>query len=45
MPTKMANTVFIANYRITPKKSVSKESVIRNYVRTDKAVPIGPECT
>ncbi len=42
MPTEMANIVFTANYRITPRKSVSKESVIRNHVKTDKAVPIGP---
>ncbi len=44
MPTETANTASIANYRITPKKSVSNESVIRNRVKTDKAVPTGLEC-
>ncbi len=35
MPTEMANTAFIANCRITPKKSVSYESVKRNRVKTE----------
>jgi hypothetical protein len=45
MPTEMANTASTANYKITPKKNVSNESVKRNRVKTDKAVPTGLECT
>jgi hypothetical protein len=44
MPTETANTVSIASYKITPKRSVSNESVIRNHVKIDKAVLIDPEC-
>jgi hypothetical protein len=45
MPTKTANTVSIANYKITPKRNASNKSVKRNRVKTDKAVPTGLECT
>ena len=43
MPTKTASTVSTANYRTIPKKSASNESETRNCVKTDRAVPIGPE--
>jgi len=45
MPTGMGNTASTANYRITPRMNVSKESERRNHAEIDKAEPIGLECT
>ncbi len=44
MPTETASIASTASYRNTHKKSVSNESETRNCVKTDRAVPIGPEC-
>jgi len=44
MPTETANTVSIANYKTTPRRNVSNESLIKSRVKIDKAVLIGPEC-
>ncbi len=43
-PTRMENISSIANYRITHKKIVLKESDTKSHVKTNRVVHIGPEC-
>ncbi len=44
MPTEMGYTVSTASCRITCKKIVSKESETKSCAKTNRVMPIGPEC-
>jgi hypothetical protein len=44
MPTGTENIASIANYRITHKKIVLKESETKSHVKTNRVVHIGPKC-
>jgi hypothetical protein len=44
MPIGMESTASTVNSRITHRRTVSNESVKRNWAETNKDVPTGPKC-